>query len=223
MSVAVRWGEMGEYGIDRKDGWMVRNVFHWEEYWYSLKHGNLIRVVQRVGCDLKFCGQRVVRGYSDRDVWDMKYWFLEVVPDMLRQLKDTKHGSPAVLGEERVDEMGRRVNDSCHAEWDTILERLVFLFHEADEETCVRKNPMEERHREIRAEFKERYGELGEGIEVKGEKREMRRLHFPDEIPEYEEAERSYWEEERKLEEYRNECKEEAFRLFSKWFWHLWD
>lgn len=32
-----------------------------------------------------------------------------------------------------------------------------------------------------------------------------------------------YWEEEKKPETYRDECKDKAFEMFSKWFWHLWD
>jgi len=31
------------------------------------------------------------------------------------------------------------VNDTCHAEWDIILERMIFLWRETDEETCSKK------------------------------------------------------------------------------------
>ena len=30
-------------------------------------------------------------------------------------------------------------------------------------------------------------------------------------------------EEDSKIQEYQNKCKNEAFELFSKWFWALWD
>ena len=36
------------------------------------------------------------------------------------------------------------VNDTCHEEWDKILERMIFLWRETDEESCSKKNPYEE-------------------------------------------------------------------------------
>lgn len=43
------------------------------------------------------------------------------------------------------------------------------------------------------------------------------------ELPEYKELCKRYDEEEKKLEQYREECKNKAFDLFSKWFYDLWD
>ena len=34
---------------------------------------------------------------------------------------------------------------------------------------------------------------------------------------------KKYLDEERKIEEYREKCKDEAFELFSRWFYNLWD
>ena len=42
------------------------------------------------------------------------------------------------------------------------------------------------------------------------------------ELPEYKELCKRYDEEEKKLEQYREECKNKAFDLFSKWFCSLW-
>ena len=38
-----------------------------------------------------------------------------------------------------------------------------------------------------------------------------------------EEIKDKYFEYERKIDDYRNECKEEFFSMFSKNFWMLWD
>ena len=48
-------------------------------------------------------------------------------------------------------------------------------------------------------------------------------VHCPSELPEYVDIAERYHAEEKKLEEYRNQYKEEAFQLFSEWFFHLWD
>ena len=47
--------------------------------------------------------------------------------------------------------------------------------------------------------------------------------HGMRELPEYKELCKRYDEEEKKLEQYREECKNKAFDLFSEWFYSLWD
>ena len=49
------------------------------------------------------------------------------------------------------------------------------------------------------------------------------RVYFPGDVEEYKELSEKYMEEERKLGQYRMECKNEALSLFSKWFYDLWD
>ena len=99
---------------------------------------------------------------------------------------------------------------------------MIFLFREMNEETCRKKNPYEKEHSSIYQEFEEKYGTFGEKLEQEDGKR-CRKMHFPDEIPEYKEAEDKFYEAERDLREYREQCKNEAFALFSEWFYALWD
>ena len=42
-------------------------------------------------------------------------------------------------------------------------------------------------------------------------------------VPEYKEIEDRYFEESRKLDQYRDECKDRAIDMFKEWFWDLWD
>lgn len=75
----------------------------------------------------------------------------------------------------------------------------------------------------MRKEFDREYGFFGENLEILEEKEERARtgtrtVHFPSEIPEYAGVDEEYRAEEKKLAEHRNQCKDEAFRLFSKWF-----
>ena len=51
----------------------------------------------------------------------------------------------------------------------------------------------------------------------------MYRLYHLGEVPEYKEIEDRYFEESRKLDQYRDECKDRAIDMFKEWFWDLWD
>ena len=46
---------------------------------------------------------------------------------------------------------------------------------------------------------------------------------FPDRYPTAQEINDKYFEYERKIFEYRDQCKKEFFELFSEYFWQLWD
>ena len=48
-------------------------------------------------------------------------------------------------------------------------------------------------------------------------------VHFMDELLEYKEISDKYFEEERKIEEYRGKCKDEAMDLLKEHFYALWD
>ena len=148
---------------------------------------------------------------------------MNLMPDMLQQFKDTKHGSPSCLGTEYMDEHGISCNDECHAEWDKILDDMIFLFREMNEETCQKENPYQAEHEDILHEFEEKYGMFGEKLEDGKEDSFGRVLHFPSEISEYKDIEEKYYAEEKALRQYREDCKNEALELFSKWFYSLWD
>lgn len=165
---------------------------------------------------IKWSKQRATRGFADSDVWSMQGYIQELMPAMLKHLKDNRMGSPARLGE------------NCHEEWDKILDRMIFLWNELDEDTCSKKNPYEEAHTKAFSEFSKKYGFLGQGLETEEEKEKNKKtgghyVHFMREVPEYAEIDRLYDEEERKLEKYREDCKNEVFDLMKEYFWVLWD
>ena len=129
----------------------------------------------------------------------------------------------AVWGTEYVDEHGISCNDECHAEWDKILDKMIFLFREMNEEMCQKKNPYQKEHEGVLQEFEAKYGIFGQKLEEEKKNKHSRVLHFPSEIPEYKDIEEKYYEEEKALSQYREDCKNEALELFSKWFYSLWD
>ncbi len=69
---------------------------------------------------------------------------------------------------------------------------------------------------------------LGEKLQTEDELEENRKrgggstVHFMNELPEYEEIYEKYYGEERKLEAYRAECKDEALDLLKEYFYSLW-
>lgn len=178
---------------------------------------------------VRWSWQRIVRGYADCDKWNMYRYLQNLIPDMLQDLRDERHGSPGYLGKNYANEDGILVNDTCHEEWDKILDHMIFLWRESNEYTCTRKNPYEEEHHKAHKKFTEKYGLLGEKLQTEEELEENRKrggggtIHFMKDLPEYKEISDKYLEEERKLDEYRNKSKDEAMDMLKEYFFSLWD
>lgn len=49
---------------------------------------------------------------------------------------------------------------------------MIFLFREADESSCQKKNPYEDEHMKMLEEFAQKYGHFGEMLETAEEKEE---------------------------------------------------
>lgn len=173
--------------------------------------------------------QRIIRGYADRDKGNMYRYLQNLIPDMLQDLRDNRHGSPGYLGQNYQNGDGILVNDTCHEEWNKILDHMIFLWRESNEYTCTQKNPFEEEHRKTHEEFTDKYGVLGEKLQTEAEIEENRKrggggtVHFMDELPEYKEISDKYFAEEQRLEEYRSKSKDEAMDFLKEHFFALWD
>lgn len=172
--------------------------------------------------------QRAERGYADTDVWNLFEWFMEMIVPMLKQFREGHNASPSYLGENYTDENGILQNDTCHDEWDKILDRMIFLATEMNEDTCQRKNPLEEKYRKASEEFSTKYGLFGEKLLTDEDKAEAMetgcvKMYTMSNVPEYSALVDEYMDEERKIDEYRVSCKNEFFKLFSEHFYSLWD
>ncbi|MBQ6855753.1 MAG: hypothetical protein IJO13_01470 [Lachnospiraceae bacterium] len=178
---------------------------------------------------LKWSFQRVTRGYADCDLWSMDSYLKRLLPDMMQTLKDIRTGSPGYLGKNYINEDGILVNDTCHEEWDQILDKMIFLWRESCENTCTKKNPYEEEHQRAFEEFTEKYGLFGEKLQTKEEVEENRKrggggtVHFMDEVPKYQKISELYTEESKRLAEYRDKCKNKALDMLKEYFDDLWD
>jgi len=105
---------------------------------------------------------------------------------------------------------------------------MIFLWREANEDTCTKKNPYTEEFIMACDEFHNKYGVLGERLQTQEELEIYKRgggmrAHSMRELPEYQEIDHKYFEEERKIDIYRSECKDEAIDLLKEHFYALWD
>ena len=204
---------------DKVRMWDIWRPFKGENYRWAWREHNILGVIRQLWEDMRCTYQRAKYGYCYRDLWNIDAWFLDIMPRMLEEHRDTRHGSPLTEG---------TTEETCHEKWTEILDRMIFLFREASENTCTRRNPYEDEYDRIQEEFTEKYGLFGEKLltdaeKEEAEKRHGRRAHFADELPEYSGACEKYYAEEREIEHYREQCRNEAFALFVKHFCGLWD
>lgn len=109
-----------------------------------------------------------------------------------------------------------------------MMDRMIFLWNELDNELCSKKNPYEEEFMKAFEKYNETYGFLGEGLMSEEEKKKAEntssvKVHFMNEVPEYKEIHDKYMKEQKKIEEYQVQCKDEAFDLMKQYFYDLWD
>ena len=192
----------------RSKSYEVRDPMNiWNKYDFAMsglgRKSKILAKIKHFFKCVKWSKQRITRGYCDCDVWEMFSFLQTLIPDMLQTLKDTRMGSPGYLGENYTNENGILVNDTCHEEWNCILDTF--------------------------NEFTERFGLLGNKLQTEKELEENRKrggggtIHFMDELPEYKEISDKYREEEKRLEEYRRNCKDEAIDMLKQYFYDLWD
>ena len=161
---------------------------------------------------LKWAYQRVKKGYCDKDlIFGVKNWFLEMLPEVIDEIKEEKGTLPLSICDEAIKSFGldpveywdhcnndlykeywERVEAEADRRWRDILTRISFLLRETVEWQCSKQNPYEERYSKAKLDD-----------------------------PEYEDIRNRYYEEENKLDEYRAECKREAVELLLKWSGYL--
>ncbi len=176
--------------------------------------------------------QRAKRGFCDRDVWNIDYWFCNTISPMLKQL--TKN----MTGYHCLDENGNIIScvfdkteeeDAMYAKrWKDTILHLAFLADEMDKDKCSMKNPYDKEWNKASKAFTKKYGTFGEKLRTEEDKNgKLHQLYFPEDDPvngaEYKKLSDKHFQYAMKIERYREKCKNEFFRLFSKYFHYLWD
>ena len=180
---------------------------------------HILHPIESIKCffiSLKWAYQRVKKGYCDKDLlYGVNNWFLEMLPEVVEEIRREKCTLPCEVIEEVMKEMGwnwedfydgdvpaelgREIEAQAKKKWDDILVRITFLLRESVECTCKRKNPYDK-------EFFESWAE---------------KINNNVKSTEFCALEKRYLEEEKNLAEYREQCKKEAIELLIKWSHHL--
>ena len=156
---------------------------------------------------LKWAYQRIKKGYCDQDlIYGVENWLLEMLPEVVDEIKMEDYGVPLEIYDDAVESFGLNIEEyrSCDSDlfkkyheqvdaeskkrWQDILSRISFLLKETVDWKCSKKNPYEEEYSKVKLNN-----------------------------PEYKEIQRRYYEEDNKLEEYRDQCKKEAVELLLTW------
>lgn len=190
---------------------------------------------KEIAFEERMAKQRTKRGFCDRDVWSIDYWFCETIAPMLRKLAKTKHGCPCIdengdvfykenISDEELETYSKR--------WDDILLHMAFLADEMHPEKCSMKNPYDKQLVRFRRNFKKKYGNFGEKLYTEEDKKEIAekgtyRMYTASDDPihgeEYNKISELHTEYERVIYEYMEKSKDEFFTLFRKYFRDLWD
>jgi hypothetical protein len=173
-------------------------------------------------------GQKIRVRIDNYDTWSMDHTLAPIILPMLKQLKETKHGSPWVDDEDVPEEL-RSTNappkennwdtdDFHHLRWDWVMDEMIWAFHHKVDDDWEDQFFHEDG---MVAEISE--------IEFKGIGPAQLRL-FPDEDGTMEDYEYYEWvrgEQPRKYDKegHRRYLKriENGVRLFGKYYQSLWD
>ncbi len=176
------------------------------------------RLLKQIGRDIKWSHQRIWKGYCDYDLFSIDSWFMKLMPHMLKEFKESRHGSPVAIDcpSQAVFLDDEERNQDVHAEWDKKLDRMIFLLGEMDEHTCSQQNPVEDEYFAV-------IDRLLKEPEVHSDGSCSRQYPDLKDYPEYRELYEKYHAVEKLLAQYRMDCKQEFFELFSTYFYDLWD
>ena len=153
--------------------------------------------------------KRKVKVHIDKyDTWSMDHTLAYIILPMLKQLRDTKHGSQLVDDEDvpphmrHSDPKDNGGDNWVHYKWDWVLNEMIWAF-----ETHLNEAWEDQfRHGEPDYEFKHVGGEIG----------------TDSELSEMKQKNPNYWVDSDKIKEY-NDRIDNGFRLFGKYYRNLWD
>ena len=98
----------------------------------------------------KWKKQRAERGFSDYDIFEINTWFLNIMPEMIAELREKNLGYPMFMRKKYMDEhfleedtisdvQKEDMDEVCYSEWTNILSKMEHTFLEANPETCSYK------------------------------------------------------------------------------------
>lgn len=186
--------------------------------------------------------QRGERGFSDYDTYGIYNWFMSIIPDMLEYKSEHFESIPGIVDHEYCKKHGisdweayEKVNKEewwnwCSEYWKKTLKKIAFLFREADEHTCSRRNPYQEEHNKALHDYLDKYGLFGSKVKDSPynildkygrSSTRMNDKYSMSNLDEYKEIDHKFYEEYHKIEAYQEKCKKKAFKMLKKYFYDL--
>lgn len=92
------------------------NVFKYNSF-----SRNPFKVISQFFRNIRYAYQRATKGYCERDVWNLDYFYLKLFYSTLRELADTTHGYPAEFEDPEL--------------WSAMLREIAEHFNNANEDT----------------------------------------------------------------------------------------
>ena len=99
-----------------------------------------------------------------QDTWSMDYTLAHVILPMLKQLKESKHGSPFTDDEDVPEELrstvdGPKINkwdtdSNFHARWNWIMDEMIWAFEQKCEDDWMFKDNLKEHQKRMTKAFK---------------------------------------------------------------------
>lgn len=175
--------------------WAIRRF--WCNHWLCNWDTNFRKV--------KWAYQRVVRGWDDTAVWSIDYWLDEKMPDMLRKLKEDKHGVPMSMFDDLpMNEHGYHDEpemEIASKRWDEVLDKMIAGF---------------EASRRVKDATYEDAPPVGLGPYP---------LYRPKGMPkdEWKQVQHEHFLKSEELRKRDEKIFEEGMALFVKHYWSLWD
>ena len=168
---------------------------------------------------LKHAYQRIRYGFSYRDVWAIDYWFLKVMPKMLRELAKTTHGYPSsmFLDEDKEKLDLKELNTERMSRWRNTLNDMATHFERADD---LNDNTYINEYADDLDNITEQYGLLKLMCKNDNEKLE---LMGKEKYDRYQEIHDKWFKRNLEINREREEELKKGLEMFCKYFRDLWD
>lgn len=184
--------------------------------------------------------QRIIRGFSDEDCWELTNWLTTIFPQMILNLRDMKNSCPEMKFEEfdKLPEDWKQIElnkfkklqekqgyeyieDDIFTKWYILLTRMSYCLTEANEDKYIHNPYTKEYNSAVWGEDISKIKSIKNFFKkhsVKTDKGYLLQMNKVDK-----ELYEKYWEVEDKNEQYKIDMKNEAMDLIKKYFYNLWD
>lgn len=106
----------------------------------------------------KYVKQRGKRGFADCDCWSTDFYLSQIIPQMIKKIKDNKQGLPCSLFPNALN-ITEKQEIIAQKKWDIILDNIIYTFITAQDIIdsnlfyCPIKHYNNKKYKELRKRF----------------------------------------------------------------------